>query len=113
MNEPGNSDLRSTANPRPPTLPNLATLGTATQRYLVSAQHGRARDAAAVVQRAAAQRRPSPDAPRQGAVRRWAATRGNCDVAKALARLEGMKGNSMAAPLKNWLMARINILKQF
>jgi hypothetical protein len=35
------------------------------------------------------------------------------DVAKALARLEGMKGNSMAAPLKNWLMARINILKQF
>jgi hypothetical protein len=34
------------------------------------------------------------------------------DVAKSLARLEGMKGKSMAPELKKWLMQRINILKQ-
>lgn len=34
------------------------------------------------------------------------------DVAKELARLEGMKGNSMKAELKGWLFQRISILEQ-
>jgi len=34
------------------------------------------------------------------------------DIAKSLARLEGMKGKSMAPDLKKWLNQRINILKQ-
>lgn len=34
------------------------------------------------------------------------------DVAKQLARLEGMKGGSMKPDLKKWLLQRIAILKQ-
>jgi len=38
--------------------------------------------------------------------------KGADDIAKSLARLEGMKGKSMAPELKKWLNQRINILKQ-
>merc|ERR1711865_977826 len=33
--------------------------------------------------------------------------------AKQLERLDGMKGKTMAAPLKQWLMQRIAVLRQF
>ena len=35
------------------------------------------------------------------------------DVKKQLTRLEGMKGKSMKPELKQWLLKRIAILKQF
>eukprot|EP00993_Chasmostoma_nieuportense_P002551 NODE_3337_length_986_cov_62.144354_g3191_i0.p1 GENE.NODE_3337_length_986_cov_62.144354_g3191_i0~~NODE_3337_length_986_cov_62.144354_g3191_i0.p1 ORF type:complete len:139 (-),score=31.99 NODE_3337_length_986_cov_62.144354_g3191_i0:358-774(-) len=40
------------------------------------------------------------------------ASKSKDDIRKQLVRLEGMKGNSMKAPLKEWLLQRINILRQ-
>jgi len=39
--------------------------------------------------------------------------KGPADIAKQLARLQGMKGKSMKPELKQWLLKRLAILKQF